>query len=105
MKPDNTEPTWSAERVKAEAEKLYNEFVEEFQGKDPATITSALIRKQAEQSAIQFQLIEHLGINWQVSNKASENSHVAVQKYEELLGLLKSQGRNFSERLERLEGK
>ena len=102
--PEN-EPKWSAERVKAEAEKYYNEFVEEFQGKDPAIVTSALIRELSELRAVNFQLIEHLSINWQVSNKASENSHIAVQKYEELLGLLKSQGRNFSERLERLEGK
>ena len=105
MKPDNTEPTWSAERVKAEAEKLYNEFVEEFQGKDPAIVTSALIRELAEQKAIQFQLIEHLGINWQASNGACNNSHLAVQKFEELEATMKSQGRNFSERLERLEGK
>ena len=80
-----------------------NEFVEEFQGKDPAIVTSALIRELSELRAVNFQLIEHLGINWQVSNKACENSHIAVQKYEESDGTSKSQGRNFSERLERLE--
>ena len=102
--PEN-EPKWSAERVKAEAEKFYNLFVEEFQGKDPAIVTSALIRELAEQKAIQFQLIEHLGINWQASNGACNNSHLAVQKFEELEATMKSQGRNFSERLERLERK
>ena len=100
-----TEPTWSAERVKAEAEKFYNLFVEEFQGKDPAIVTSALIRELAEQKAIQFQLIEHLGINWQASNGACNNSHLAVQKFEELEATMKSQGRNFSERIERLEAR
>ena len=102
--PEN-EPKWSAERVKAEAEKFYNLFVDEFQGKDPAIVTSALIRELAEQKAIQFQLIEHLGINWQASNGACNNSHLAVQKFEELEATMKSQGRNFSERLERLERK
>ena len=100
-----TEPTWSAERVKAEAEKHYNDFVDEFQGQDPAAITSALVKEVSELRAIHFQLIEHLGINWNVSNGAAANSHVAVQKFEELDATMKSQGRNFSERLERLENK
>ena len=102
---NKTEPTWSAELVKAEAEKYYNEFVEEFQGKDPTILTSALIRELSELRAVNFQLIEHLGINWQASNGACNNSHKAVQKFEELEATIKSQGRNFSERLERLERK
>ena len=103
MKPDNTEPTWSAERVKAEAEKYYNEFVEEFQGEDPATITSALIKENAILKACYFQLVEWLTTNRDLSKGAFDNAHLAVQKYEELDGTSKSQGRNFSERLERLE--
>ncbi len=101
----NVEPTWSAERVKAEAEKHYNDFVDEFQGQDPAAITSALVKELSELRAVHFQLIEHLGINWNVSNLASSNSQLAAQKFEELETTMKSQGRNFSERLERLERK
>ena len=101
--PDKTEPTWSAERVQAEAEKYYNEFVEEFQGKDPATVTSALIRENAILKACYFQLVEWLTTNRDLSKGAFENSHLAVQKWEELDGTMKCQGRNYSERLERLE--
>ena len=103
--PNKTEPTWSTDRVKAETESHYNQFVDEFQGKDPAIVTSALIRELSELRAVNYQLIEHLGINWQASNGACNNSHLAVQKFEELEATMKSQGRNFSERLERLERK
>ena len=103
--PNKTEPTWSVERVQAEAEKHYNDFVAEFQGEDPATITSALIKELAMLRATHFQLIEHLGINWNTSNAAASNSHQAVQKFQELEATMKSQGCNFSQRLERLEGK
>ena len=105
MKPDNTEPTWSAERVEAEAEKFYNEFVEEFQGKDPATITTALIRENALLKACYFQLVEAFQANWHKSDGAFENSHLAVQKFQELEATMKCQGRNHSERLERLESR
>lgn len=105
MKPDNTAPTWSAERVKAEAEKYYNEFVEEFQGEDPATITSALIKENAILKACYFQLVEWLTTNRDLSKGAFENAHLAMQKYEELDETSKSQGRHFSERIERLERK
>tara|TARA_Y100001938_G_scaffold138912_1_gene205070 strand:- start:642 stop:959 length:318 start_codon:yes stop_codon:yes gene_type:complete len=100
-----TEPTWSAERVQVEAEKHYNDFVDEFQGQDPAAITSALLKEISELRAIHFQLVEHLSENWLVSSGAASNSHIAVQKFQELEATMKSQGRNFSERLERLERK
>ena len=100
-----TEPTWSSERVKAEAEKHYNEFVEEFQGEDPATITSALIRENSILKACYFQLVEALTTNRDVSNGAFENSHLAVTKFQELEATLKCQGRNYSERIERLESR
>ena len=103
--PDKTEPTWSADRVNAEAEKLYNEFVEEFQGEDPATITSALIRENAILKACYFQLVEAFQANWHKSDGAFENSHLAVTKFQELEATMKSQGRNFSERIERLESR
>ena len=105
MTTSQTEPAWSVERVQAEAEKHYNDFVAEFQGEDPATITSALIKELAMLRATNFQLIEHLGINWNTSNAAAANSHQAVQKFQELEATMKSQGCNFSQRLERLEGK
>ena len=100
-----TEPTWSAKRVEAEAEKFYNKFVEEFQGQDPASITSALIKHIAQLTAVNYQIIECLTTNGDVSNGAFENSHLAVQKFQELEATMKSQGRNFSERLERLESR
>ena len=100
-----TEPNWSVERVKIEAEKHYNDFVDEFQGHDPAAITSALLKEISELRAIHFQLVEHLSENWLVSSASSANSHKAVQKFQELEATMKSQGRNFSERLERLEAR
>ena len=103
--PDKTEPTWSSDRVNAEAEKLYNEFVEEFQGKDPAIITSALIRENSILKACYFQLVEAFQANWHKSDGAFENSHLAATKTQEMEATMKSQGRNFSERIERLESR
>ena len=100
-----TEPTWSAKRVEAEAEKFYNKFVEEFQGEAPAVITCALIKQIAHLTAVNYQIIECLTTNGNVSNGAFENSHLAVQKFQELEATMKCQGRNHSERLERLESR
>ena len=100
-----TEPTWSGQRVIDEAEELFNQFVEDYEGKDPAEITLALLREICCLKATNYQLVEHLAINWDKSNGAFKNSHALVQKWQEIEAIVKSQGRNYSERLERLESR
>ena len=97
------EPTFSGVRVLKEAEDFFNRFVEAYEGKEPEEITLALLREICTIKASQLQLVEAFETNWYKSNGAFENSHLAVTKYQELDGTMKSQGRNFSERLERLE--
>ena len=100
-----TEPTWNAERVLQEAEDLFKQFVEKYEGKDPAEITLALLRELSVVKACQLQLVEAFQANWHKSDGAFENSHLAVTKFQELEATMKSQGRNFSERIERLESR
>ena len=100
-----TEPTWSGQRVIEEAEDFFNRFVEAHEGKDPAEITLAMLREICVIKASQLQLVEHLAINWDKSNGAFKNSHLSVQKFQELEAMMKSQGLNHSERLERLESR
>jgi len=103
--PDKTEPTWSGTRVIEEAEDFFNRFVEAHEGKDPAEITLALLREICVIKASQLQLVEAFQANWHKSDGAFENSHLAVTKFQELEATMKSQGRNFSERIERLESR
>ena len=100
-----TEPTWSGQRVIDEAEELFNQFVEDYEGKDPAEITLALLREICCLKATNYQLVEHLAINWDKSNGAFKNSHALVQKFQEIEAIVKSQGLNHSQRIERLESR
>ena len=100
-----TEPTFNGERVLKEADDFFNRFVENFEGKDPAEITIALLKELCVLKASHLQVVEAIGVNSNLSNLAAENSHLAVQKYQEVDGTVKSQGRNFSKRIERLEAR
>tara|TARA_R100000655_G_scaffold35235_1_gene68576 strand:- start:202 stop:522 length:321 start_codon:yes stop_codon:yes gene_type:complete len=102
---NKTEPTWSGTRVLEEAENFFNTFVEVYEGKDPGEITLGLLREICTLKASQLQVIEAIQANSELARAAADNSHIAVQKFQELEATMKSQGRNFSERLERLEAR
>ena len=103
--PNKSEPTFSVERVLKEQKDLYEKFVEMNQGKNPEEVTAALIGELAFLKASQMQLTEALLVNRDVQKGAFDNSRLAVQKFQELEAHLNLQGKSFSERLERLEGK
>ena len=100
-----TEPTFNGKRVLKEADDFFNRFVEAFEGADPAEITIALLKELCLLKASHLQVVEAIGVNSNLSNSAADNSHIAVQKFQELEATMKSQGRNFSERIERLESR
>ena len=100
-----TEPTFNGERVLKEADDFFNRFVEAFEGKEPAEITIALLKELCVLKASHLQVIEAIEVNSGLAHDSAKNSHTAVQKFQELEATMKSQGRNFSKRIERLEAR
>ena len=97
-----TEPLWSADRVKQEAELLYDQYYKALQ-EDKGKAYGAVLMEICQQKAMLFQIIEHLAENWKVSNGAANNSSQAVKLFQQLEGTIKTQGASFSQRLEKLE--
>ena len=102
MENTKTEPLWSADRVKKEAEMLYEHYRVAL-SKDKPAAYGAVLMEICEQKAMLFEIIEHLAENWKVSNGAAKNSSEAVKLFQQLESTVKTQGKSFSERLEDLE--
>ena len=98
---------WDAVRVEAEAQELFETYKQLLQTDEGKYI---LLSEFCEQRAIMYQLIEAFAVNREVSGGAAKLSHDAVEKLTESLKKLKTiertvktQGTNFSKRLEEIE--
>ena len=96
----NIAPTWDFKRVQEESQALFDTYKSMLEKPEAKTL---LLRELCEQRAVMYQLIEAYSINREVSSGASNNASKAVKLYEELLNLTRSQGKNFSKRIEKLE--
>ena len=98
---------WDAVRVEAEAQQLFETYKQLLQTEQGKFI---LLSEFCEQRAIMYQLIEAFAVNREVSSGAAKVSHDAVENLTESLKKLKTiertvktQGTNFSKRLEEIE--
>ena len=97
------EPIWTASRIEKTAKELYKQYSNELD-KDPQIGFSMVLREFCILQCKYFQLQEAFMHNHKVSSGAYENSHKAVEKYQQLDGILKTSTSSFSKRLETLEG-
>ena len=96
----NIAPTWDFKRVQEESQALFDTYKNMLEKPEAKEL---LLRELCEQRAVMYQLIEAVSINREVSSGAANNASKAVKLYEELLNLTRSQGKNFSKRIEKLE--
>ena len=96
----NIAPTWDFKRVQEESQALFDTYKNMLEKPEAKEL---LLRELCEQRAVMYQLIEAFSINREVSSGAANNASKAVKLYEELLNLTRSQGKNFSKRIEKLE--
>ena len=95
-------PVWTYNKVAEHAEQLYDRYrkiFEEDKSKGPDIILMDFCLMQG----MFHQLVEAFAENRKVSAGAADVSHKAVQKYQQFEATLKTQGQNFSKRLDELE--
>ena len=99
---EKTEPIWTEKKVQTTAEELYEKFSKELD-KDPKIAFSLILREFCFLIPRHNQLQEAYFHNSKVSKGAFENSHKAVELYQQLESSQKIQAGCFSKRLEKLE--
>ena len=99
---NKTEPIWTDKFIDEFAEDLYTKFSRELD-KDPKIAFSLILREFCFLIPRLNQLQEAFKENHRVSSGAYENSHKAVELYQQLDGMFKTHGSAVSKRLEKLE--
>ena len=102
MESNKTEPIWTQEHIEESTEKLY-EMYSKALDKDPQIGMSLVLREFCHLQCRFFQLQEAFKENHSVSSGAFQNSHQAVELYQQVEAAIKTQGSSFSKRLEKLE--
>ncbi|MBO6972377.1 MAG: hypothetical protein JJ843_00950 [Prochlorococcus marinus CUG1434] len=96
------EPIWTDSKIASHAAQLYDTYRKIFEEDQAKGIETFLMDFCLMQGRL-HQLEEAYVINRKVSSGAADVSHKAVQKYQQFEATLKTQGQNFSKRLEELE--
>ena len=96
------EPVWTNNKIASHAAQLYDTYRKIFEEDQAKGIETFLMDFCVMQGRL-HQLEEAYAINRKVSSGAADVSHKAVQKYQQFEATLKTQGQNFSKRLEELE--
>ena len=96
------EPIWTNSNVAKHSAELYEIYRQQIE-KDREKGLGILLQDFCVLQSRLHQLEEAFAINHKVSSGAAEVSHQAVEKYQQFEATLKTQGKNFSERLEELE--
>ncbi len=96
------EPVWTNNKVAEHAAQLYDRYRKIFDEDHANGIETILMDICIMQGKYQ-QLVEAFAENRKVSSGAAQVSHLAVEKYQQFEATLKTQGQNFSKRLEELE--
>ena len=99
---NKTEPIWTQKHLDESAEKLYEMFSKAID-KDPQIGFSMILREFCILQCSVLQLQEAFKENHSVSSGAFQNSHQAVELYQQVEAAIKTQGSSFSKRLEKLE--
>ena len=97
-----TEPVWTESHIKKTAAELYERYYQVMED-DPETCYGMILTEFCFLQCKFFQLQEAFEENHKVSKGAFDNSHLAVQKYQQLDGIFKTSTSSFSKRLEKLE--
>ena len=96
------EPIWTNNKVAEHAEQLYDRYRKIFE-EDKSKGTEIILMDFCLMQGMFHQLVEAFAENRNVSAGAADVSHKAVQKFQQFEATLKTQGKNFSKRLEELE--
>ncbi len=96
------EPIWTQKHLDESAEKLYEMFSKAID-QDPQIGFSMVLREFCILQCTVLQLQEAFKENHSVSSGAFQNSHQAVELYQQVEAAIKTQGSSFSKRLEKLE--
>ena len=96
------EPVWTNNKVAEHAAQLYDRYRKTFE-EDKAKGTEIILMDFCLMQGMFHQLNEAFQENHKVSSGAADVSHKAVQKFQQFEATLKTQGKNFSKRLEELE--
>ena len=96
------EPVWTNNKRASYAAQLYDTYRKIFEEDQAKGIETFLMDFCVMQGRL-HQLEEAYVVNRKVSSGAADVSHKAVQKYQQFEATLKTQGQNFSKRLEELE--
>ncbi len=99
----NKEPIWTQKHLDESAEKLYEMFSKAID-QDPQIGFSMILREFCILQCTVLQLQEAFKENHKVSSGAFKNSHIAVEKFQQLEGSYRTSTSSFSKRLETLEG-
>ncbi len=99
---NKTEPIWTQEHIEESTEALY-EMYSKALDKDPQIGMSLVLREFCHLQCLFFQLQEAFKENHSVSSGAFQNSHKAVELYQQLDGIMKTSTSTLSKRLEKLE--
>ena len=99
---NKTEPIWTQKHLDESAEKLYEMFSKAID-QDPQIGFSMILREFCILQCTVLQLQEAFKENHSVSSGAFQNSHQAVELYQQVEAAIKTQGSSFSKRLEKLE--
>ena len=96
------EPIWTNSNVAKHASELYEIYRQQID-EDREKGLGILLQDFCILQTRFHQLVEAFAINQRVSSGAADVSHKAVEKYQQFEATLKTQGKNFSKRLEELE--
>ena len=96
------EPIWTQKYIEESVEKLYEMYSKAID-KDPKIGMSMVLHEFCILQVTVLQLQEAFRENYKVSKGAFDNSHLSVEKYQELDGMIKTIIPSMSKRLEKLE--
>ena len=100
--PDKKAPIWTQKKIEETVEKQYQLYSKALDD-DPKLAFSELLREFCILQVTVMQLQEAFKENHKVSSGAFDNSHMAVEKYQQLDGMYKTSIASISKRLEKLE--
>ena len=96
------EPIWTQKYIEESVEKLYEMYSKAID-KDTKVGMSMVLHEFCILQVTVLQLQEAFRENYKVSKGAFDNSHLAVEKYQQLDGIFKTSNAAVSKRLEKLE--
>ena len=99
---NKTEPIWTEKKIEETVKKQYQRYSKALDD-DPKLAFSELLREFCLLQFTVMQLQEAFKANHKVSKGAFDNSHMAVEKYQQLDGIFKTSISSLSKRLEKLE--